>query len=286
MRIPSAAWRAIAVATAVRLDAAPSRAALSGQERVAFEVSSIKRTAGNLPGGEQRRRPDGTFIVTNVSVRNVLTMAWPSEDLEYRNLPDWAIRDRYDIIVKPPAGASEAQAREMWRAMFRDRFKLEARYEPRDTPIYALVLHRADGRLGPRLKPSPHECATLAANATAPPAPIAVPPSDTEILASCRSFFQAGRMVSGGMLLSTLARALGAALVGRHVEDRTGLQGYYALTVTYAMPDRPGADPPADPGAGPSIFTALREQLGLRLEPARKALQTVVIDHIEPPTEN
>ena len=89
---------------------------------------------------------------------------------------------------------------------------------------------------------------------------------------------------SGRTLLSTFARSLSSS-VGRIVEDRTGLQGYYAITLTSAVPGRPNSDSPADPDA-PSLFTALEEQLGLKLEPARKPLQTVVIDHIEPPSEN
>ena len=84
---------------------------------------------------------------------------------------------------------------------------------------------------------------------------------------------------------STFARSL-SSTVGRIVEDRTGLQGYYALTLTTAVTARPGADAAPDPGNAPSIFTALEEQLGLKLEPATKPLQTVVIDHIELPTEN
>ena len=100
------------------------------------------------------------------------------------------------------------------------------------------------------------------------------------------SLFLRNRTVSGGTLLSAFARALSSSGVGRLVEDRTGLAGYYALTLTFSGPSRPGADVPVDPGDAPSIFIALQEQLGLRLEPARKQVQAVVIDHIEPPTEN
>lgn len=66
---------------------------------------------------ETRRLPDGTFIATNISIRNTLPEAWPSEDREYRNLPGWAIGNRYGITVKPPAGTSPAQMREMWQAL-------------------------------------------------------------------------------------------------------------------------------------------------------------------------
>jgi uncharacterized protein (TIGR03435 family) len=260
--------------------------AVTAQTPLEFEVSSIKRNLGTTPGGDVRRLPDGTFIATNISIRNVLGSAWPTEDFEYRNLPDWAIRNRYDITVKPPAGASQDEIQAMWRALFRDRFKLQVHNETRDTPIYALVVARGDRRLGPQIKPSAQDCAALAAVPATPSPPRMTLPSEDQIMATCGSLFQQGRMIVGGALLSTFARTLSGGVVGRIVEDRTGLEGYYALTLTYSATARPGADVPADPGDAPSIFTALTEQLGLKLEPARKSLQTVVIDHIEPPTEN
>jgi uncharacterized protein (TIGR03435 family) len=124
---------------------------------------------GDCPGYRRAQLPDGTYSATNISIRNLLALAWPTENSEYQNLPDWAIRNRYDVTVKPPAGWSPAQNREMWRALFRQRLKLEAHDEARDTPIYALVVDRADGSLGPQLKRSPHDCAALAAAAAAAP---------------------------------------------------------------------------------------------------------------------
>ena len=259
-------------------------AALSAQ-RMEFDVSSIKRNLSDEHLGDTRQLPDGTYSATNISVRNLLPLAWPAEDSEYRNLPDWAIRNRYDVTVKPPPGASRSEIQEMWRTLFKSRFKLEARNELREGPIFALVLARADGRLGPQLKPSPHDCEALAAaSAAAPVMSTPTPPSADAVMATCGSLFLPGKMFIGGMLLSTFARSLSSS-VGRVVEDRTGLKGYYAFTLTTAVPTRLGADSPPDPGA-PSLFTALQEQLGLKLEPATKPLQTVVIDHIEPPTEN
>ena len=173
----------------------------------------------------------------------------------------------------------------MWRTLFRERLRLAVHLEPRDTAIYALVPARADRRLGPQLTRSPHDCAALTA---APPPPTrATLPSDAEVLATCGSLFLPGRMIVGGTQLSTFATTLGASgLVDRLVEDRTGLDGYYTFTLTYAPAARPGADSPGTGADAPSIFTALREQLGLELQPARTSLQTVVIDRLEPPTEN
>jgi uncharacterized protein (TIGR03435 family) len=105
-------------------------------------------------------------------------------------------------------------------------------------------------------------------------------------MAGCGSLFLEGRMMTGGMLLSALARSLGGSIVNRLVDDRTGLDSYYAFTLTYAPQRRPGTDGSAATDDAPSIFTALQEQLGLKLEPARRPVQTVVIDHIEAPTEN
>ncbi len=260
-------------------------AVATAQQSVEFEVSSIKPNVSGELSGDTRQLPDGTYTATNISIHNLLPLAWPTEGFEYRNLPDWAKRDRFDVTVKPPPGASPAQIQEMWRALFKRRLKLEARNEVRDGPIYALVLARADGRLGPQLKRSPHDCAALAATAAAAPVVSRpTPPSADEVMATCGSLFLPGRVFSGGTLISTFARSLSSS-VGRIVEDRTGLQGYYALTLTTAVSARPGAEAAPDTGA-PSIFTALEEQLGLKLEPATKPLQTVVIDHIEPPTEN
>ena len=260
-------------------------AVAAAQQPLEFDVSSIKPNVSGAPGGDTRRLPDGTYTATNISIHNLLPLAWPSEDSEYRNLPDWARRNRYDVTVKPPPGSSAAQIQEMWRALFKSRLKLEAHTETREGPIFALVLARADGRLGPQLTPSPHDCPALAAAAAAPVVSSPTPPSADEVMATCGSLFLRDRMFIGGTLLSTFARSL-SGTAGRIVEDRTGLKGYYALTMTYAPMPRPGADAAADPGAAPSIFVALEEQLGLKLVPATKPLQTIVIDHIEPPTEN
>jgi uncharacterized protein (TIGR03435 family) len=271
---------------AASLGVAACSLVVTAQGAPEFEVTSIKRNLADAVRGDSRRLPDGTFIASNISIRNLLAQAWPSGDLETRNLPDWAVRDRYDVTVKPPSGASPAQIQEMWRTLFERRFKLEAHYEPRETPIYELVVARRDGRLGPQLTPSRHDCAALAtAAATEPqPPPRTSPPSEEEAMASCGSRFVPGRFVLGGTSLRQLASALSSS-VGRIVEDRTGLDGYYALTLTFA-PTPPAGGAPPEPGDAPSIFTALEEQLGLKLEPARRLLQTLVIDRIEPPTAN
>jgi uncharacterized protein (TIGR03435 family) len=166
----------------------------------------------------------------------------------------------------------------MLRNLLIDRLKLAAHLEPREQPVYFLVMARPDRRLGPKIEPANRDCAAVAAASQAgvrPPtlAPPAngAPPCGTQI--------DNGDMAAGGITLDVLARNLGLR-AGRPVFDRTGLEGYYDLTLKFSR-DQDAANPDA-----PSIFTALQEQLGLKLEPGRAPLQTLVIDHIERPNEN
>jgi len=153
--------------------------------RLEFEVASIKRnTSGNV-GNAMRSMPDGTEVIVNSAIRNFLGAGYPSESGEYIGLPDWAQTERYDVTVKPPAGATREQRQQMWRVMLADRMKLVAHDETIEHPIYNLVLARADGRLGPKLKPSTHDC--LAESAAArqrrgPPPPLT---TDADFLDSC-----------------------------------------------------------------------------------------------------
>jgi uncharacterized protein (TIGR03435 family) len=253
-----------------------------------FDVVSIKRTPEGATGARMQTLPDGTFVATNATISALIGAAYPSEDRQYRNLPEWAQRDRYDVTARPPAGVPRTQRTEMFRQMFAERFKLQVHEEAVDTPIYLLMVDREDGRLGPQLNPAGRDCAAEAAAArgSSPPPALNRIPTEEEAMASCRTLFSQGRIVSGGSLLPLFLPSL-SSMVGRPIEDRTNLTGYYRFTLTYA-PSRPiaSAGAAADPGQAPDIFTALREQLGLKLEPSRKSMKTIVVDHIERPSEN
>jgi uncharacterized protein (TIGR03435 family) len=174
------------------------------------------------------------------------------------------------------------------RSLLADRFKLIVHLEQRELPVYVLAVARSDGRLGPQLKPSTTNCqALMAANrgrGGPPPAPMpnGAPP--------CGMRVAPGAVLGGGFPITQLATTL-SQLVGRSVVDRTGLSGEYDIELKFA-PDQmpiglpPKLDvplPPLDPN-GPSIFTALQEQLGLKLESSKDAVDVLVIDHAEPPT--
>jgi len=252
--------------------------------KVEFEVASIKRNASGDRGNSMRSMPDGTEVMVNSPIRSFIGAAYLSESGQYVGLPDWAQNERYDVTVKPPAGATRDQERQMWRALFAERMKLVAHDETTEQPIYNLVLARTDGRLGPKLKPSAHDCLAESAAArqrTGPPPPLT---TDADFLDSCGMRMGAGRIISGGITIQNFIFSL-RGLAGRVVRDKTGLTGFYQMDFTYAEPTQANGGP-GDPGDAPSVFTALQEQLGLKLEPDKMPLQFVVIDHIERPTEN
>ena len=260
-----------------------------------FDVVSIKKSESTTQGGGMRSRPDGGMTMTNQPIRSILLSASPVQTREVIGLPDWANTERYDVTVKPPEGATREQVREMWRAMFADRLKLTAHVEQRERDVYSMVLAHADGRLGPELKKSTLDCGPRPAGSPppSPPPPPSGPPSPKDFVNRCGMMMGAGVIVSGGMPMNNLAASL-YGMVGGEVENQTGLEGFYAFTLTFSR-QRTGAAPleatanAAAAGASedlPDVFTALQEQLGLKLVRGKKMMPVFVVDHIERPTEN
>ena len=206
--------------------------------------------------------------------------------------PDWIASDRFDVLAKseravPSTGAffgGQAQLRMMLRTLLADRFKLVMHKETKELPICELVVARQDGKLGPQLRPAAVDCAARAA-AGAPPPASSGPPGP----GSCGSTMNPLGIRGGGVTLAMLANLL-VGPAQRVVIDRTGLTGNWDLEVNYT-PDRsqmpPGVELPSsvDPN-GPSLFTALDEQLGLKLRPARGPVEVLVIDSVQQPTPN
>lgn len=256
---------------------APLGALLSAQTP-AFEVASIRRNPSGTTQQSVNVQPTGvTFI--NFQLRAIIQLAWGiPQPARLIGLPDW-VNDRYDVIAKTGAPVSPATMvgmRPALQALFADRMKMDAAVETREMPAYALVLAREDGRLGPALKPSTVVCAGRGA------APQAAPqgPSGQEPVPCGPRPGGPGRFVFVGSEISLFASVL-SLQQRRTVVDRTGLKGLYDLDVTYAPETVGGA--PAD---GPSLFTALQEQLGLKLDPEREVVEVLVVKGIERPTEN
>ena len=203
-----------------------------------FDVVSIKRVDELRPGGGMRTLPDGTFMMMNQPLGTLVNMVSPVlvTPREIVGMPDWMMRDRYDVTVKPPAGLTREQLRnampEMWRAMFADRMKLVWHVEQHQKDAYALILARSDGRLGPDLKPSTLDCTPRPD--TAPPTLPQAVPSLQERQNRCGMSMSRGLIVSGSVTLDQLARSVSGP-AGGEIENRTGLTGTYSVKLTFSL---------------------------------------------------
>jgi uncharacterized protein (TIGR03435 family) len=292
-------------------------------------VASVKKSPTGF-GGMIRIAP-GTISVNGMPVRLLMRQAYGQlQDFQLVGGPAWINSDRFDIEAKPEGGGpmSPQVLQSVLRQILEERFALKVHRETRELPIYALVLARSDGRLGPNVKPSSEECSTrMAARAGGPgrdgrgaPGPdgrgdVAIgvrggppdgrggpgrlggppPPPDFDAPPQCGQRMGGfGRIRAGGQTMAQFADAI-SGTAQRVVIDKTGLTGYYDITLNYTPsgdqlpqgPPPPGAPPlpPIDPD-GPTFFTAIQEQLGLKLDNQRGPVEVVVIDSISPPTEN
>jgi uncharacterized protein (TIGR03435 family) len=249
----------------------------SPAESQTFDVVSIRRNPSGTAQQSVNVQPTGVTFV-NFQLRAILQLAYGiPQPARLIGIPDW-VNDRYDVTAKtasPVSPATIVAMRPMLQAMFADRFNLSATLENRELPAYALVLARSDGRLGPQLRRSTVVCAGRGAAAPdAPPAggPAAVPCGPRP--------GGPGRFVFVGSPISLFAGVLSLPM-GRTVVDRTGLEGPFDFEVTYA-PEGPNAAP----SDAPSLFTALQEQLGLKLDPDKELVEVLVVQRIERPAGN
>ena len=271
--------------------------ALSGfpetQQESRFEVVSIRPNTTQDLGARVAALPSGRFVVTNVPLSAIVIAAYELQDaFQIDGLPEWAQKERFDIEAQAPAGVPIAFPGQgtalpsMLRAMLADRMKLAVHVEKRTVPMFALVMARADGSLGPNLVRSSIDCTT------APLVPAAgVTPSLPGGAQTCGNRATLDSFSGRGIPLDRLIRLIIAPRVRRPVIDRTGLTGTFDVDLRYRPPDSPGAGaaglpvPPSDPDL-PLIETAVLEQLGLRLQPIREPADVHVIDRLERPTAN
>jgi uncharacterized protein (TIGR03435 family) len=275
---------AVAVAMATRLTAqAPSPAS----DTPIFTVVSIKpNTSGSLRSNFDLQ-PGGRFVGINISMIQMVTIAYGDDGpltQDRLTINDtWderrtVLSAKYDVQATAEREVARAELPRALRQLLADRFKLMVHRETKALPTYQLVPARADGRLGPALRPSSVECAQPggAQAAGAPPCGFQNFPG--------KAF---GRLPIGDLARRVLPSAVGD---GRPIEDRTGLQGVFDFTLDWtpdaAAAPRPAEAPPAPPidPNGSSFVTALREQLGLKLEPRTGSIDIVVVDRAERPS--
>ena len=297
--MPRMLWMLLASVGAAGIVSLHAQAPAAQTVNPTFEVASIKRNTSGSGNVSIGIAPGGRLTFVNIPARTLITRAYQLQPYQVIGGPAWLGNDRFDVIAKNQGDAPPAQANLMLRALLADRFKLVVRNETRELPLYYLVTARPDGKPGPELKPAAVDCAAgrgrggPPAGAPGGPGPVAGPAPGA---AGCSMMIGAGRIIVGAQPLSALVNSL-ATQVGRPVLDKTGLTGSFDLTLSF-MPDAGGRGgpigppppgvpplPPVDPDA-PSLFTALQEQLGLKLESERGAVDVIVIDSVEQPTED
>lgn len=262
-----------------------------------FDVASVKPDKSGEMGARIMMQPGGRFVATNVNLKFLIRMAYGVQDFQISGGPSWMNSDKWDIEGKSEGGpvgdmrtmteeqrkADIDRRKQMIQALLADRFQLKLHRESKEAPIYALVVAKS----GPKLKELPPEEAKPADPKDMPERPDPKRPMMRGGMRMGR-----GELTGQGIKLSFLADSL-SDQVGRKVVDETGLKGDYSFELKWT-PDEsqgaafkgPGDAPPPPDANGPSVFTALQEQLGLKLEPRKGSVDLLVIDHAEKASEN
>lgn len=233
-----------------------------------FEVASIKPSDPKANGSLMRPLPDGIQL-KGFTLKDMIVTAWGVESFHVTGGPKWLDQERFDILAKEGRPLKPHEMPPLLRALLTDRFQLVVRQETREMPVYDLVLARKDGKLGPKMIES--QCAVYDADH---PRPATLPPSQKGCGGSSGS---PSMMHAKGSQLRGLVIAVSRSLE-RTVIDKTGLTGKFDMTLDWSKDQ--GAD------GGPTIFTALEEQLGLKLVSSKGPVEMLVVEKAEKPTGN
>jgi uncharacterized protein (TIGR03435 family) len=241
----------------------------------AFEVASVRPNNSGSTHNDFGIQGD-TFTSTNGTLRELIRVAYGARQMELSKGQEWIDTARFDIVAKGRAQLKPGRVPEELKQLLADRFGVKVHNETREVPMYALMVARADGRLGAALQPlEVDRCKEIIAQAMErsrqgqPP----LPPVPGQRI-QCGMHFNPGIIQGGSIGLGNLANRL-SSLVGRQTVDRTGLTGVFDFDLTWAADAAPET-------VGPSIFTALQEQLGLKLESTRGPIDVLVIDRVLP----
>jgi uncharacterized protein (TIGR03435 family) len=226
--------------------------------QVEFDSASVKESRTVASAGTMRLMPGGGVMVQHLPARTLITVGYQLQPYQVVGAPDWTRSTYYDIIAKPAAASSRAQTFEMMQALLADRFAFRAHREQRTVDGYVLVRVRPD-ELGPALKVSSVDCE-----------------KDFATMPRCRQ----------GSISATAMQTVGApmwnllqfviSMVNAPVNDETMLTGTYDFELRWS-----NEVAPAD--GSPTLFLALQDQLGLKLERRRVQTDVLVVDRIERP---
>jgi uncharacterized protein (TIGR03435 family) len=221
-------------------------------QKPSFEAASIKRNLSGGKRGSTQLRPGGRLVVANENLRSMIKDAYGEGRFDVVGGPAWLDTDAWDVAATAGREVRDDDVWAMVRTLLEDRFTLVARVETQEQPVYAIVRANADGRLGPQLKASSTPC----------------PPAGN----LCGTQSATGRIRGTAAAIDDLARSL-RRVVGRQVTNDTRLDGRFDFTLSWEQDSE-------------SVFTAIREQLGLKLDPRRGPVRVVVVDRVERPVED
>jgi uncharacterized protein (TIGR03435 family) len=268
----------VAFVASPRLGRLQAQAPAGNARSIAFEVASIKQNTSRDAMESVSLQPGGGLRMTGFRLQTLVRVAYASGTTltpeQVVGGPAWIRSDRFDIVAKAEGdllfdveGRRPARVIAMLKTLIEDRFGVRVHTTSRTIPAFGLRLARRDGRLGPQLSESKAECPRYA-----PGAVPTVPDPDRW----CGFRRGPGSVTARYITMPEVAAFFsGFAVVGRPVQDRTGLTGRYDFHLQFIE------GPEADSG---SLFTALSEQLGVTFHSERATLPVIVIDHAERPT--
>jgi len=240
-------------------------------------VASVKLHTSDDQRVMMVAQPGGRFVAMNIPLRMLIRTAYQLQDDQIVGGPKWLATDRFDIEARAAdtGPAINPQLLVMLQSLLADRFKLTTHREMRELPVFGLERTRPDSALGPGLRPT--GCPDLAVDLSRP-----------QRCANIQAGF--GSLSLKGMPFNQFTPYL-SPYVNRVVIDRTGLDARYDIDLKWTpdpqgLPPGAGPEPPAGDPNALSIFTAIQEQLGLKLSAAREMVEVLVIDTLELPTPN
>jgi uncharacterized protein (TIGR03435 family) len=271
---------------------APRWIAFAQQPRLAFEVTSIKPNTMVSEMVKLGPPVGGRFTATNVSLKMLVMRAWKVKNFEISGGPGWIDSARYDVAATAAeSNIAEDQFKAMLQALIRDRFKFAAHRESKEMPIYALLAVRN----GSKLPGATGNCVVFRPNSPPPPPP--APGQPPPFL--CGGFMMDGSRLEGRQISMTQFTGALSNMLGRSVVDKTGYNGPFDVHLEFmregiaplggggfGAPRGPAADAGGADSFRPSVFTAVQQQLGLRLESQKGPVEILVIDHAERPDAN
>ena len=213
-----------------------------------FEVASIKPSSSPLDGTTVYNPTPERFAADSITTRTLIAFAWDVRVFQVSGGPGWLDSERYDVVAKPEGDAAVERIRRMVRTLLAERFQLQVHQAAREMPIFTLEIAKGGSKIR------------------------AASPGDGPDIRGPHGHLMAKR-ITAEMLARILANEL-----SRPVVNRTGIEGAFDADLQWT--------PEQDTDAGPSIFTAIEEQLGLKLESKRAPVDVLVVDRVERPSAN